>query len=217
MGYPLERDLKATAHDNRIQNNPITLGAIKDVHIFLVLVTGASAHAPRQSNSLYEQTTRRYIYKTIQTKHSHPPIRRYKKQPLGTRFLGLVAWNPSRTQYGSVLHYVYVYVYGQSTPSTSQPPRALFWRIKSHYVSVARSVIGIGVSALATVYALIQLTVSDWIWLTISNWIQLTVSKLILLTFSDLIQLTVSGSIWLSVFMIQFDSHLNFWSSIQVT
>ena len=37
MGYPLERDLKATAHDNRIQNNPITLGAIKDVNIFWFL------------------------------------------------------------------------------------------------------------------------------------------------------------------------------------
>ena len=44
-------------------------------------IPGASAHAPRQSNSTYVYTVRRSIYKTRRPEHPHSPIRRYKRRP----------------------------------------------------------------------------------------------------------------------------------------
>ena len=54
---------------------------------FLILiqyVTGASVHAPRQSNSRYVQTVRQYIYKTRGPEHPYSPIRQCKQRPQGT-------------------------------------------------------------------------------------------------------------------------------------
>ena len=45
--------------------------------------TGASIHAPRQSNSTYVKTFRRSIYKTRRPEHPHLPIRRYERRPQG--------------------------------------------------------------------------------------------------------------------------------------
>ena len=46
-------------------------------------VTGASVHAPIQSNTMYAQMVGRYIYNIRLLEHPHSPILRYKKLPQG--------------------------------------------------------------------------------------------------------------------------------------
>ena len=46
-------------------------------------LAGAYAHAPRQSNSMYAHTARRYIYKTRRPENPHSPIHQYKQCPQG--------------------------------------------------------------------------------------------------------------------------------------
>ena len=87
----------------------------------------------------------------------------------------------------------------------------------SNQVSDARSIIGIGSSALTEVSDLIKLTVSDLIWLTVPDLIWLTYSDLIWLIISDLIWLTVFDSIWLNFSPIWFDSYLTHSFYIWVT
>ena len=50
-------------------------------------VTGASVHAPIQSNSTYVHTVSRSIYETRWPKHPHFPIHRYQWLPLGPHTL----------------------------------------------------------------------------------------------------------------------------------
>ena len=53
-------------------------------------VIGASVRAPRQINSMYVQTVRRYIYNTRRPEHPHLPIRRYERRPQGPCFTALL-------------------------------------------------------------------------------------------------------------------------------
>ena len=59
-------------------------------------VTGSSFCAPIQRNSNYLQIFRRSLYNTIWPKHSHSPIRRYRRHPPGTRFAALLQLSVTR-------------------------------------------------------------------------------------------------------------------------
>ena len=47
---------------------------ILNKYLSIIVVTGASIHAPRQMNSMYVHMFRRYIYKTRLPEHPHSPI-----------------------------------------------------------------------------------------------------------------------------------------------
>ena len=133
---------------------------------------------------------RRSIYDTRCPKHPHSPIRQYEWRPQEPCLVNPIICNHVRTWSVSTL--CYVYIYGPGTTQKSKPSQSLCHRINICQLSVTSSVVGINSSALATVYELI--------WLNISNYIRLAVSDSIRLTVSDSIQFTVSDSIWLSVF-----------------
>ena len=137
----------------------------------LCFVTGASVHAPRQSNSAYIQTVRRYINQTRRPEHPHSPTLRYKQRPQVPPFSdllhGILPGNGPTIRYGYVHVYRYVYnpVHLHRRYSHHEHCTAASRDHKmSHHLSDASP-------SLASEFLLV--TVFDWIIITILDLIRL--------------------------------------------
>ena len=123
---------------------------------------GVSVHVPRQRNITYGQTLIWSIYNTRWPKHPHLPILWYKWLPHGPAlwthymesWIGTDWTYTTSTSMSTVLEF----------PLTSWFPWSLRCRVKSHQVSDASAIIGIGSSALATISDLTQFHLPCLIW-----------------------------------------------------
>ena len=129
-------------------------------------VTVASVHTPRQRNIPYGKTVRRSIYKTRLPEHHHFLILPYTRLPWYPIHIPLT-WNTDQTQPGSMLCLL-IHLWSRnllrrhnrrkhSAAASRSPPYM-------HQVSNYSSVIGIGISALATVSYLTRLDLPFLTW-----------------------------------------------------